>query len=302
MNNFTSDTANSQREKDKHSFNATPKHLENLAVTMFQSMFPPIAPQVTPLSSVRRVLLLNREPLSREADGPFVLNLRHFAIATAPVKKNIPKPIRKINAADKLSGHGEKRSQAMPNLGQLNDIADYILDPSAASGGFTSGSESEQETDAEVEVLTSTPRKVIGRHEIQQTAENGVGEANESIAANGRRGVQKRAVKLVELGPRMTLRLIKIEEGLCGGKIMWHEHLTKSKEEEKEMDEIWERRKREKAERKRIQKENVERKRKLASSNGDAAEGETVDQDMMDAEMYDSDDFYDEENEINDNK
>ena len=208
------------------------------------------------------------------------------------------KPIRKINAASKLSGHGEKRSQAIPNLGQLNDIADYMLDPSAANGGFTSGSESEQETDAEVEVMTSMPRKVVGRHERQQAAEQHKGNDDESRAAGGRRGVHKRAVKLVELGPRMTLRLIKVEEGLCGGKIMWHEHLTKSKEEEKEMDETWEKRKREKAERKRIQKENVERKKKLKTGDGDAEDDEAVDQEMMDAELYDSDDFY----EIDENK
>ena len=293
MNNFTSDTANLKNYKDDNSSNPTPKHLEQLAITMFQSMFPPITPQVTPLSSIRRVLLLNREPTSDESEGPFTLKLRHFAITTAPVQKEIPKSIRKINAAEKLLNNGEKRKRAVPNLGKLDDIADYMLDPSAANGGFTSGSDSEQETDAEVEVLTEAPRKVLGKREKQQGAEHGAGKASENTVPSGRRGVQKRAVKLIELGPRMTLRLMKVEEGLCNGKVMWHEHVTKSKEEEKELDEIWETRRREKIERKRIQKENIERKRKLENVNEDIGEGGTADAEMMDHEMYDSDDFYD---------
>ena len=292
MNNFTSDSANPKNNKDDNLFNPTPKHLEQLAITMFQSMFPPITPQVTPLSSIRRVLLLNREAISK-SEGPFTLKLRHFAITTAPVKKGIPKPIRKINAAEKQLNNGEKRKRAVPNLGQLDDIADYMLDSSAVNGGFTSGSDSEQETDAEVEVLTEAPRKVLGKREKQRGAEQGAGNAIETTVAKGRQGVQKRAVKLIELGPRMTLRLMKVEEGLCNGKVMWHEHVTKSKEEEKELDEIWEARRKEKAERKRIQKENVERKRKLENVNGEMEKAETGDAKMTDDEMYDSDDFYD---------
>lgn len=298
MNNFTSEIANPKNEKDGNAFNPTPKHLEQLAITMFQSMFPPITPQVTPLSSIRRVLLLNRETTSKESEGPFTLKLRHFAITTAPVKKEIPKPIRKINAAEKLLNNGEKRKRAVPNLGQLDDIADFMLDPSAANGGFTSGSESEQETDAEVEVLTEAPRKVLGKREKQRVAEQGAGNANDTVVTNGRRGIQKRAVKLIELGPRMTLRLMKVEEGLCNGKVMWHEHVTKSKEEEKELDEIWEARRKEKVERKRIQKENVERKKKLENVNGKEELAGAADVTMMDDEINDSDDFYDGESNV----
>ena len=172
----------------------------------------------------------------------------------------------------------------MPNLGKLEDIADYMLDPSVASGGFTSGSESEQETDAEVEVLASAPRKVVGTNERHKVAARAASKfQGEEGGVESRRRVQKRAVKLVELGPRMTLRLMKVEEGLCGGKIMWHEHVTKSKEEEREMDQLWEKRKKEKAERKRIQQENVKKKRELEKGDG----GENDDDVMMD----DDDDF-----------
>ncbi len=34
---------------------------------------------------------------------------------------------------------------------------------------------------------------------------------------------EKRAIKLFELGPRLDLKLIKIQSGLCGGEVIHHE-------------------------------------------------------------------------------
>jgi len=146
----------------------------------------------------------------------------------------------------------------------------------------TSGSEID--TDAEVEVLESTTRRVLSnkaRQQARQRAGDGKGDGG---AASG---VEKRAVKLVELGPRMKLRMTKVEEGICTGKIMWHEYISKTKEELKEMDKIWEQRRKEKAERKRIQKENVEKKKKAKNPKGDD-EGDEGDDYDMDVDEWDS--------------
>ena len=35
-------------------------------------------------------------------------------------------------------------------------------------------------------------------------------------------------VKLVELGPRLSLRLLKVESGVCGGEVIWHSYLSKT--------------------------------------------------------------------------
>ena len=61
----------------------------------------------------------------------------------------------------------------------------------------------------------------------------------------------------------MRLKLVKVEEGLCKGNVVYHSYVKKSKGEIKaQADEI--KRKRElKAERKRIQEENVEKKKAL---------------------------------------
>lgn len=283
MNNFLSP------DIDDAGRRAVPKHLETLATTVFQSLFPPISPQTKPLSSIRRVLLLNRElpksnPTASNINEPhYVLNLRHYAIVTKPT--GLSKGVRRISVARRTSK--ERRSRmAMPNLGKLEDVADYLVDPSAAGAGFTSGSESEVETDAEVEVLDTNRERRSSAKQARVAYQNGV-------------GTHKRAVRLVELGPRMKLRMTKVEEGVCGGKVMWHEYLSKSESEVREMEEVWETRKREKAERKRVQQENVERKRNLKISDG--KDINVVHEDFADDHArYDSEDWDSERSEVED--
>ena len=285
MNNFVS-----PQPPDGETPNV-PKHLESLTTTIFQSLFPPISPQSTPLSSIRRVLLLNRElpassSSSPEADGSYVINLRHYAITTK--RTGLSRSIRRLNAAEKMIKE-KKNKRSIPNLGKLEDIADYLLDPSAAAGGFTSGSESEVETDAEVEILETTTRKVLNKKQLEAYR-----KSDSKASRPERPAVEKRAVKLVELGPRMKLKMTKVEEGVCNGKVMWHEFLSKTKEEIKEMEKLWEQRRKEKEARKKVQKENVERKRKERGETGkeDPAKDEIIDGyewDSEDLEM-DSDD------------
>lgn len=165
-------------------------------------------------------------------------------------------------------------------MSRLDDVADYVLDPSGA--GYTSASESEVDTDAEVEVMELKARRVLSRRDREKQQEKPTSEKKEGA----RSGVQKRAVRLAEIGPRMTLRLVKVEEGLCDGKVMWHEFVTKTKEEQREMERVWETRRSEKEERKRVQKENVERKKK-ARGKGASSEKEGADEDEDDWSGYD---------------
>ena len=269
MNNFTSSSATST--------SAVPKHLEQLVTTIFQSVFPPLNPQSTPLPSIKRVLLLNREPPSAaDADaesGTYTVTLRHYAISTKPV--GLPKAIKRLQAAEKASrASKQRRGKGVPNLGRLADVADWMLDPTA-SGNYTSASESEPDTDAEVEVLAPASRKLGG------SAADKRKRRDDRTA-----GVERRGIKLTELGPRIRLRLMKVEEGLAAGKVMWHEYVRKSREEEREMERVWEGRRREKEERRRVQKVNLEKKR---GARGKSAEGDAgVDDEDWDSDMLDA--------------
>lgn len=86
------------------------------------------------------------------------MNLRHYAITTKRI--DLSKRIRRLNPKE---FRGKERDKAVPNLGKLNDVADYLLGGGGGDAGFTSASETEMETDAEVEVLESTTRKVLNK-------------------------------------------------------------------------------------------------------------------------------------------
>ena len=68
------------------------------------------------------------------------------------------------------------------------------------------------------------------------------------------------AIKLHEIGPRLKLRLVKIEEGVCRGNVVYHAFVKKSKKEIKEQFEDLKKKRELKAERKKKQDENVKRK------------------------------------------
>lgn len=226
------------------------KQLESLAQTMFNSMFPVITPSTTKLEKIRRILLLKRE---RQEDGTFVINLRHYAITQRRAGQS--KRIRRLDPHEQK--RRERNGAALPNLGQLEDAADYVLNPE--DGGYTSASDTELDTDNEVEVVQETTRKVLSRKQLEKLR---IAEEKNQSAKSGP-NVEKRAIKLVELGPRMKLRLVKVEEGLCEGRIMWNEFVTKSQTEEKELDEKWSEKRKLKEERRQQQKENVEKKKRL---------------------------------------
>lgn len=198
---------------------AEPK--EALLTSMFQNMFPPISAQATKVSSIKRVLMLNKDPDTGE------IELRHYSIETKQVEGS--KPVRKLSTVE------QKVHKKLPNLSQASDISDYILDP-YGNGGYTS--ESEVEEDAMVEVdRQPTKRK-------EKTP-----------------GSQKKAIKLVEIGPRLRLELRKIEEGICDGKTLYHAFVEKSKTETKELEKRHQQRQSLKEQRRKEQESNVQKKK-----------------------------------------
>jgi len=276
MNNFSS-------SQNADSPSKVPKHLESLITTVFQSLFPPINPQATPLKTIRRVLLLNREPDKDGEEGSFILNFRHYAITTKTT--GLSRPLRRLHAAEKLLSARSGKKGGVPNLGKLEDIADFMIGGENGEGymtDYTSGSE--VDTDAEVEVVEDAPRKISRRAAAAAAAGEGGAEPEEEEK------VEKRAVKLVELGPRMKLRLTKVEDGIAAGKVMWHEYIQKTKEEAQELEKRWEKRRQEKEARKREQKANLDKKKKALKAKTD--KGEDGDEEMDDyGSELDADDF-----------
>lgn len=222
---------------------------EKLMVTVFQNLFPPIKPHETKVSTIKRVLLINRMPNGE-------IELRHYAINTKLVEesRNVKKLIN--------SHHNLKKK--LPVMTKHDDISDLVLDPYSV-GGLTS--DSEMEDDAVVEIQGEHANSVKQR------------EAAPSPAS----ATRKRAIKLSELGPRINMTLVKIEESLLGSKkVIYHSNVKKSGNELKELEKRHQMREQKKAERRAVQKANVDAKqakkdakkaRRLARKNGETAGG-----------------------------
>ena len=160
----------------------------------FQKMFPAVNVADVKLRDVRRVVLFN---LTKNEEQDDVVEVRHYAIRATPVGVD-----RKVRRVVRVNGN------KLPDLSKLNDIADYI----AGSAGLQAGdvSESEAEDEATHVVLS---QKYAGR---------------------GNNKSQKSALKLVELGPRLRLKLIKVERGLgSDSDVMYHAYVHKSSAEVK---------------------------------------------------------------------
>lgn len=200
-----------------------PMH-ERLLITVLQNLFPPIQPQSTKVTTIKRVLLFNRA-----ANG--VIDVRHYVIDTKMVEelRNLKKLIeRKLGTRSlpKMTGHA--------------DIADLVLDPYSV-GGLTSDLEVEEE-----EVVHIQRRKVVLKKDgpVEETTQ------------------RKRAVKLTEIGPRLLMLLVKIEESMLGlAKTVYHARVSKSEQEVKEMEQRHKAREAQRAKRRAEQQANVDAKR-----------------------------------------
>jgi ribosome biogenesis protein SSF1/2 len=99
---------------------------------------------------------------------------------------------------------------------------------------------------------------------------------------------ETRAIRLLEIGPRMTFRLLKIEEGFCEGFLVYHLYIKKSLEERKQAYQKLLQRKKEKEGRRLEQEKNVKKKQntKEKTVKTDDAEADDEADAIDDSEYY----------------
>lgn len=129
-----------------------------------------------------------------------------------------------------LSRGIKKIAQAkVPNLSKCQDISEFLTKPTM--------SESEAEDDESSHVTLA-----------------------QKLSSRGNHANSKSAIRLSELGPRITLQLIKVENGLLDGEILFHEFVHKTEEEKLAIKKKREGKKKLKEKRKRLQEENKKKK------------------------------------------
>jgi ribosome biogenesis protein SSF1/2 len=104
---------------------------------------------------------------------------------------------------------------------------------------------------------------------------------SQQLRSRGNLKANQSAIRLTEVGPRMTLELVKIEDGLCDGEVLYHTHVSKTSEEISELRQRNTEKKRLKEERKREQEANVERKqanKKPKQKSSSKQDEENIDQ------------------------
>lgn len=142
----------------------------------------------------------------------------------------------------------------MPNLARFNDVADYILRGQRVQGA-NSNDPGAYSSESEIEDLPGS--KILLPDDYQDKKKN-----------------TNVAIRLHELGPRLKLRLIKIEEGVCRGNIVYHAFQSRTPAEVKKQLDSMKNKRDLKEKRKSQQEENVRKKqeKKEAEAGEDGKE------------------------------
>lgn len=177
----------------------------------FRHSFPPIDVNTTRLSTLRRVLLVDRDPETGH------VHLRHYALKV--LQAGLSRPVRKMI-----------NKRRIPKMGKLTDVS-QLMD--GAPGVFSSDSEAEE--NEESTITLSQPVR------------------NLETGASSK-------IKLIEVGPRLTLEMVKAQTGLCEGSVLFHRFMKKSEEETNKDERRIQARKELKRKRREDQEENVRRK------------------------------------------
>ncbi|WVQ94731.1 hypothetical protein IAU59_001811 [Kwoniella sp. CBS 9459] len=213
-----------------------------LMSTMFQGLFPPIQVEKSALPTFRRVLLLSYSSQTG------CISFRHFTITVRP--HGVSRRVRKLLNTTGVS----KPSRKAPNLANTEDIADYLL-RRAGSEASTAGYDSMSETEAS-----------------EGESDTNAVELPEDYVGRGNKKGERKAVRLIETGPRMELRLIKVVEGLVGskrgeGETVFHEFVHKTKADASRLQQSHEERRAAKDARRAEQAANVARKKAEKDKN-----------------------------------
>ncbi|XP_017074725.1 protein Peter pan [Drosophila eugracilis] len=151
----------------------------------------------------------------------------------------------------------------VPNLGKCNEVVDFVT-----KDGYASESEAEDDEQSHV-VLAQT------------------------LKSKGNLEDNKSSIKLHEIGPRLTLQLIKIEEGLLTGEVLYHDHVVKTEDEKETLRKLVEKKRKQKEQRKKEQAENRARNLKLKKDEKWAAKREA--EGRNDSDPEDDAEYYKEE-------
>jgi ribosome biogenesis protein SSF1/2 len=181
---------------------ASPPFVKLMKIT-FQNMFPPLNVNTVRLTDCRRVVLFDYDPETR------LVEQRHFAIRAAPSQVN--RSVKRLIQT------------RIPSLGDMTDISEFILGSGAGGGAGGSGA------GAAAAATAWSGSGAVSDSEVEDEAAQVV--LPDKFRGRGNLKAQKSAIRLSELGPRLSLRLMKVERGFLEGDVIYHDYIKKAPEE-----------------------------------------------------------------------
>ncbi|EFC48187.1 brix domain-containing protein [Naegleria gruberi] len=267
-----------------NNFTSSESHIQLMSLT-FQNMFPPVDVKSFKLAHVKRVVLFNYD------EDDETIEMRHYGIKKTSdvitpfrlntLKKNAAKKVSEFKKKlDKVKEElqelykqrkdmkqklGSKAEEKIKKAEKIEDLSDpYVsLEADIALKEKSLLYYKEKEAAANKEFMALNSRNEVVAAKAANSDNKFQAEAvevDDNFEANSRSKVK---VRLEEIGPRLTLKLRKVVEGVFTGETIYHalfeDKPADIKEaEKKERDE----KKKLKEERRKQQEENVQRKKK----------------------------------------
>ena len=248
-----------------NNFSSEENHIKIMA-SAFQNAFPALNVHEMKLKDARRVVLMHYDKDDE------TIEFRHYLINTAQL--GIQKSVKRL------------LQRKIADMGDEKDIADYIT---SQTGATESDAEDMANMDGQVDLpdhirekkkkkkfVPPKSRKSVPGEDEDENGESDLDDAGDDDGASTATSTTasklvKSAVRLTEIGPRMVLKLIKVEEGLNDGLVLYHALKSKS---EKELEALERKRAKKaslKAQRKKEQEARVAAKQQ---KNGEDSDGD----------------------------
>lgn len=243
-----------------NNFSSEENHVKLMA-SAFQNAFPALNVHEMKLKDARRVVLMHHD----KDDGS--IEFRHYLINTTQL--GIQKSVKRL------------LQRKIADMGDEKDIADYIT---SQTGATESDTEDMVNMDGQVDLpdhikdkkkkkkfVAPTSRSSVPGEEGSDGEEDGHTNDDVSVATSTAPGMRmvKSAVRLTEIGPRMVLKLIKVEDGLNDGEVLFHALKTKSEQELEALDRKRAKKAALRAQRKKDQDARVAAKQKAKGGDSD---------------------------------
>lgn len=247
-----------------NNFSSEENHIKIMA-SAFQNTFPALNVHLMKLKEARRVVLLHYD----KEDS--TVEFRHYLIGTTQL--GITKSVKRV------------LQRRISDLGEVEDISDFIL---SQTGATESDAEDMANVDGQVELpesLSAQKKKKLRKLKAKAAAAASEdGEEFDAASVGSQLGPKmvQSAVRLTEIGPRMRLQLIKVEEGLNDGLVLYHALKTKT---EKEMEALERKRAKAAALKAKRRKEQEERVAKKSATDNDGGEAD-VESDGNEGEVH----------------